>query len=239
MTEPSPSQLALSHVTAGYGLTRVLEDLSLDLAVGECMSVIGRNGVGKTTLLATVMGHTDLHAGAVRFNGVDISSLPVYQRARAGIAYVPQEREIFPSLTVRENLYMAARPGHWHESSVCALFPNLRDRLNYAGSQLSGGEQQMLAVARALMANPSLLLMDEPCEGLAPVIVEALVQVLAELRQAGGLSIVLVEHNTRVALDFAARTVVMDRGMIAYDGSSDALKADPAALERLIGVSQS
>ncbi len=238
MAEQAQSKLALSKVTAGYGITSVLENLSLDLGAGESISIIGRNGVGKTTLLATIMGHTALHAGAIRFNGADISPLPIYQRARAGIGYVPQEREIFPSLTVRENLHMAARPGHWNESTVCALFPNLRERLYHAGSQLSGGEQQMLSVARALMANPALLLMDEPCEGLAPVIVEAFVRVLAELRQTGGLSIVLVEHNTRVALDFASRTVVMDRGMIVYDGASEELKADPAQLERLIGVAQ-
>ncbi|ETW98374.1 MAG: branched-chain amino acid ABC transporter [Candidatus Entotheonella factor] len=230
--------LELADVSAGYGATNVLERLSLALAPSESLSIIGRNGVGKTTLLATMMGHTDLHAGAIRLNGADISRLPVYQRARLGIAYVPQEREIFPSLTVRENLHMAARPGKWNEATVTDLFLNLRDRLQQPGGQLSGGEQQMLAVARALMANPSLLLMDEPCEGLAPVIVESLVEVLTELRQSEGLSIVLVEHNTRVALDFAARTVVMDRGQIVYDGSSEGLKQDAAQLERLIGVTQ-
>ncbi len=238
MSEALPNVLELADVTAGYGVASVLENLSLDLAPSESISIIGRNGVGKTTLLATIMGHTALHAGVIRFNGADIARLPVYQRVRHGIGYVPQEREIFPSLTVRENLHMAARPGKWNETTVTDLFINLRDRLHQAGGQLSGGEQQMLAVARALMANPRLLLMDEPCEGLAPVIVEALVQVLTELRQSEGLSIVLVEHNTRVALDFAERTAVMDRGQIVYDGASEVLKRDPAQLERLIGVTQ-
>ncbi len=239
---PDNKVLELADITAGYGATRVLDHLSFGIDSGESISVIGRNGVGKTTLLATIMGHTQLHTGAIHFNGTDISHLPIYQRARTGIGYVPQEREIFPSLTVRENLYMAARPGHgardWNEETVCDLFPNLRKRLHHAGSQLSGGEQQMLAVARALMANPTLLLMDEPCEGLAPVIVDTLVGVLAELRHSGGLSIILVEHNTRVALDFADRTVVMDRGQIVYDGASAVLKGDPAQLERFIGVTQ-
>lgn len=238
MSDAPQHVLELVDVTAGYGVTSVLEHLSLGLAPSESISVIGRNGVGKTTLLATIMGHTTLHAGTIRCNDVDISRLPVYQRARNGIGYVPQEREIFPSLTVRENLHMAARPGKWNEAAVTNLFTNLRDRLHQAGGQLSGGEQQMLAVARALMANPSLLLMDEPCEGLAPVIIEALAEVLTELRQTEGLSIVLVEHNTRVALDFAERTVVMDRGQIVYDGASETLKRDPAQLERLIGVTQ-
>ncbi len=238
MSEVPQPMLELAHVAAGYGATNVLENLSLDLAPSESISIIGRNGVGKTSLLATMMGHTALHAGTIRFNGADISRLPVYQRVRRGIAYVPQEREIFPSLTVRENLHMAARPGPWNEGKVTSLFRNLQSRLHQSGGRLSGGEQQMLAVARALMANPSLLLMDEPCEGLAPVIVEALVEVLTELRQSEGLAIVLVEHNTRVALDFAERTVVMDRGQIVYDGASDVLKRDPAQLDRLIGVTQ-
>jgi branched-chain amino acid transport system ATP-binding protein len=238
MFEAPPKLLELVDVTAGYGATNVLEHLSLDLAPSESISIIGRNGVGKTTLLATIMGHTAVHAGAIRLNGADISRLPVYQRARKGIAYVPQEREIFSSLTVRENLYIAARPGKWNESTVTDVFLHLRDRLHQPGGRLSGGEQQMLAVARALMSNPSLLLMDEPCEGLAPVMVEALVEVLTELRQSEGLSIVLVEHNTRVALDFAERTLVMDRGQIVYDGASETLKRDVVQLERLIGVRQ-
>jgi len=230
------SALELRHVTAGYGETLVLEDVDLALERGESLSVIGRNGVGKSTLLATVMGHTTLHGGEVRLDGRPLDRVPVYRRARSGLGFVPQEREIFPSLSVRENLEIAARPGAWTPARVFELFPNLRARLGNAGDQLSGGEQQMLSIARALLTNPSVLLMDEPTEGLAPVIVEALTGVLLRLRQEGALSIVLVEQNSHVALAFSARTVVMDKGRIVYDGASSALRADPERLARLIGV---
>jgi branched-chain amino acid transport system ATP-binding protein len=228
--------LSLRHVSAGYGETVVLEDINLALAQGESLSVIGRNGVGKTTLLATVMGHTTLHRGAVTFGGERLDRVPVFRRARRGIGWVPQEREIFPSLSVRENLTIGARPGHWTPDRVFELFPNLGARLSNMGNQLSGGEQQMLSIARALLTNPSLLLMDEPTEGLAPVIVEALTAVLLRLRGEGALSIVLVEQNSRVALAFSSRTVVMDKGRIVYDGESAALSADPERLAGLIGV---
>ena len=228
--------LALRHVSAGYGDTVVLEDVSLALAAGESISVIGRNGVGKSTLLATVMGHTTLHGGEVLLGGASLARVPVFRRARSGLGFVPQEREIFPSLTVRENLAVGARPGPWTAERVFDLFPNLGARLSHAGSLLSGGEQQMLSIARALVTNPSVLLMDEPTEGLAPVIVEALAAVLARLSTEGALSIVLVEQNSRVALAFSSRTVVMDKGRIVYDGASAALSADPARLAALIGV---
>jgi branched-chain amino acid transport system ATP-binding protein len=228
--------LALRHVSAGYGDTVVLEDVSLALEAGESISVIGRNGVGKSTLLATVMGHTTLHGGEVLLGGVSLARVPVFRRARSGLGFVPQEREIFPSLTVRENLAVGARPGPWTAERVFDLFPNLGARLSHAGSLLSGGEQQMLSIARALVTNPSVLLMDEPTEGLAPVIVEALAAVLARLSAEGALSIVLVEQNSRVALAFSARTVVMDKGRIVYDGASAALAADPERLAKLIGV---
>ena len=228
--------LALRHVSAGYGDTVVLEDVSLALQAGESISVIGRNGVGKTTLLATLMGHTTLHGGEVRLGGASLVRVPVFRRARSGIGFVPQEREIFPSLSVRENLTVGARPGPWTQERVFDLFPNLGARLSHAGSQLSGGEQQMLSIARALLTNPAVLLMDEPTEGLAPVIVEALAGVLARLRAEGALSIVLVEQNSRVALAFSARTVVMDKGRVVYDGSSAALAADGERLAKLIGV---
>ena len=228
--------LALRHVSAGYGDTVVLEDVNLALHAGESVSVIGRNGVGKTTLLATVMGHTTLHGGEMTLGGVSLARVPVFRRARSGIGFVPQEREIFPSLTVRENLEVGARPGPWTQQRVFDLFPNLGARLSHAGSQLSGGEQQMLSIARALRTNPSVLLMDEPTEGLAPVIVEALAAALARLSAEGALSIVLVEQNSRVALAFSARTVVMDKGRIVYDGASAALAADPERLAKLIGV---
>ena len=229
--------LALRHVSAGYGETVVLEDIDLTLAPGESISVIGRNGVGKTTLLATVMGHTTLHRGEVVLDGASLNRVPIFRRARRGIGWVPQEREIFPSLSVRENLTIGARPGHWTPEQVFELFPNLGARLSHMGNQLSGGEQQMLSIARALLTNPSILLMDEPTEGLAPVIVEALAAVLQRLRGERTLSIVLVEQNSRVALAFSSRTVVMDKGRIVYDGASASLSADPERLAALIGVS--
>ncbi|MGH8680905.1 MAG: ABC transporter ATP-binding protein [Burkholderiales bacterium] len=231
-----PDALALRGVSAGYGETVVLEGIDLALPAGESLSVIGRNGVGKSTLLATVMGHTTLHAGEIALDGRRIDAAPVHRRALAGLGFVPQEREIFSSLSVRENLELGARPGHWTLARVFELFPNLKERLGHAGNHLSGGEQQMLAIARALMTNPSVLLMDEPTEGLAPLIVEALTEVLLTLRAQGGLSIVLVEQNSRVALAFSERTVVMDKGRIVYDGPSARLRDDPDYLASLIAA---
>jgi branched-chain amino acid transport system ATP-binding protein len=230
--------LALRQVFAGYGETVVLEDINLTLAQGESISIIGRNGVGKTTLLATVMGHTTLHHGEVLLNGEVVSRMRPYRRALSGLGFVPQEREIFPSLSVRENLEVAARAGHWTQDRVFELFPNLRERLSNMGNQLSGGEQQMLSIARALLTNPTVLLMDEPTEGLAPVIVEALTAVLLRLRQEGGLSIVLVEQNSRVALAFSARAVVLDKGRMVYDGDTATLREDPERLAQLVGVAE-
>jgi branched-chain amino acid transport system ATP-binding protein len=230
------SALELQHVSAGYGETVVIEDIDLTLTPGECVSVIGRNGVGKTTLLATVMGHTTLHAGDVILDGQNLDSMPCYRRALTGIGFVPQEREIFSSLTVRENLDVAARPGPWTLPRVFELFPRLGERLDNRGTQLSGGEQQMLSIARALLTNPSILLMDEPTEGLAPVLVETLTAVLARLRAENALSIILVEQNSRVALTFSPRTVILDNGRIVYDGESEPLRADPERLAKLIGI---
>jgi branched-chain amino acid transport system ATP-binding protein len=228
--------IELEEVSAGYGETVVLEKVRLSLNDGESVSVIGRNGVGKTTLVATIMGHTTLHGGSLRLHGREIGTFPPYRRAQAGLGYVPQEREIFPSLTLRENLEVAARPGRWTMSEAFNLFPRLAARQSNRGNQLSGGEQQMLAIARALMGNPSVLLMDEPSEGLAPVIVEELVRAVKELAQADGLTLLLVEQNSRLALDVSPRTVVMNRGRIVYDGASATLKADAARLDRLIGL---
>jgi len=228
--------LRLRQVSAGYGETVVLEAVEFALEAGESVSVIGRNGVGKTTLLATVMGHTTLHHGEISLNGENLARVPIHQRARRGLGYVPQEREIFPSLSVRENLELGARPGEWNTARVYELFPNLRERRDHAGNHLSGGEQQMLAIARALMTNPSLLLMDEPTEGLAPVIVEALTAVLLRLRKHAGLAMVLVEQNSRVALAFSERAIVMDKGRIVYDGSSARLREDPEYLASLIAA---
>ena len=233
MAEPA---LALDNVRAGYGETVVLEDVKFSLAPGETVSIIGRNGVGKSTLLATVMGHTTLHGGHVRLHGHDISRTATYKRVHAGLGYVPQEREIFPSLTLRENLEVAARPGHWTYQTVCELFPRLAERAGNMGNQLSGGEQQMLAIGRALIGNPTVLLMDEPSEGLAPVIVEELARAIKRLAAAGKLAMIVVEQNSRLALSIAPRVVVMDRGRIVYDGAREALRNDPAKLEGFIGV---
>jgi branched-chain amino acid transport system ATP-binding protein len=230
------SALVLDNVRAGYGETVVLEDIRFNLGASETVSIIGRNGVGKTTLLATVMGHTALHGGHLSLHGKDISTLATYRRVAAGLGYVPQEREIFPSLTLRENLEVAARPGSWTIDKVFELFPWLAERAGNRGNQLSGGEQQMLAIGRALIGNPTVLLMDEPSEGLAPVIVEELARAVKRLTQAGGLATILVEQNSRLALDIASRAVVMDRGRIVYDGPSETLRNDHAKLEQLIGV---
>jgi branched-chain amino acid transport system ATP-binding protein len=232
------SAIELRNVSAGYGETVVLENINLAVAAGESISVIGRNGVGKTTLLATVMGHTTLHRGEIMLDGRSLVGMPVYRRAAAGLGFVPQEREIFASLTVLENLEVGTRPGNWTQERVFELFPQLKERLGSRGNQLSGGEQQMLSIARALLTNPAVLLMDEPTEGLAPVIVETLTAVLTRLRGDSGLSIVLVEQNSRVALEFSERTVVMNKGRIVYDGPSAALRSDPERLTQLVGVAE-
>jgi branched-chain amino acid transport system ATP-binding protein len=230
------AELELDNVRAGYGETVVLEDLRLTIAPGETVSIIGRNGVGKSTLLLTIMGHTTLHGGRILLKGQDISRIVTYRRVSAGLGLVPQEREIFPSLSVRENLDVAARPGFWTYKTVCELFPRLAERASNRGNQLSGGEQQMLAIGRALIGNPKVLLMDEPSEGLAPVIVEELARAIKRLAAGGELAMIVVEQNSRVALDIAARAVVMDRGRIVYDGDSATLRNDPAKLEGFIGV---
>jgi branched-chain amino acid transport system ATP-binding protein len=230
--------LELRQVSAGYADTVVLKDINLAVAPGESISVIGRNGVGKTTLLATVMGHTTVHNGDILLHGRNVTRGPVHRRALSGLGFVPQEREIFPSLTVRENLRVGARLGEWTEERVYQLFPNLKERRGSLGHQLSGGEQQMLSIARALLTNPSVLLLDEPTEGLAPVIVEQLTAALRRLRKERTMSIVLVEQNSRVALSFSSRTVVMDKGRIVYDAASVKLQSDPEGLTRLIGVAR-
>jgi branched-chain amino acid transport system ATP-binding protein len=237
------SGLRLTQVEAGYGDTIVLEDVSLALPGGGTLAVLGRNGVGKTTLLATIMGHTALRKGRIEFAGRDISRLPAYRRARLGIGFVPQEREIFPSLTVEENLLVAERAASrqdkgaaWSLEKIYALFPSLAERRNNRGNQLSGGEQQMLAIGRALMGNPKLMLMDEPLEGLAPVIVDAVLAGLIRLKGEGGLSLLLVEQHARLALEFAENAIVLDRGRIVFSGPSDDLLTAPDRLETLMGV---
>jgi branched-chain amino acid transport system ATP-binding protein len=228
---------ALHDVSSGYGETVVLDRVSLAVAEGGALSVLGRNGVGKTTLLASVLGHTTLHAGRIVFRDQAIERLRPFRRARLGIGYVPQEREIFPSLTVEENLSVAARNGGpWTRERVFDLFPALAARRRNMGNQLSGGEQQMLAIGRALMGNPSLLLLDEPLEGLAPVIVDALLAALHRLRASDGPAMVLVEQHARLALEFSERAVILDRGRIVFDGESRTLLDDAQRLARLIGV---
>ncbi len=229
--------LALHEVSAGYNETMVLERVSISLREGGTLAVLGRNGVGKSTLLATVLGHTALHAGQIVFRGRPIDRLRPFQRARLGIGYVPQEREIFPSLTVQENLLVAARSGsRWTRERIYALFPALAERRRNLGNQLSGGEQQMLAIGRALMGDPSLLLLDEPLEGLAPVIVDALLAALHRLREDEGLAMLLVEQHARLALEFAPQAAVLNRGRVVYQGPSHALLADQRRLAELVGV---
>jgi branched-chain amino acid transport system ATP-binding protein len=236
MSETASVGLQLDGVKAGYGETIVLEEISLYLAPGGTLAVLGRNGVGKTTLLATIMGHTALHAGHIRFAGSDVSTVPAYRRARLGIGFVPQEREIFPSLTLEENLMVAVRPGPWSLARVYDLFPALASRRRNRGNHLSGGEQQMLAIGRALMGNPVLLLMDEPLEGLAPVVVDTLLAGLARLKGEAGLALLLVEQHARLALEFADNAMVLDRGAIVFAGPSRDLLDAPDRLEALMGV---
>jgi branched-chain amino acid transport system ATP-binding protein len=228
--------LQLDGVTAGYGPSVVLEDISLSLPDGGCLALLGRNGVGKSSLLLTLMGLTQLHRGSIRWRGAEIGRLPAHRRAQAGIGWVAQEREIFPSLTVEENLEVAARPGRWTLAAIYDLFPRLAERHRNRGNHLSGGEQQMLAIARALMTNPSLLLLDEPLEGLAPVIVEELARAISRMRAEEGVALVLVEQHAKIALALTESAVVLERGRIVHRAASAALLADHGTLERLLGL---
>jgi len=226
--------LTLEDVRAGYGETVVIEEIGFSLPERGSLSVLGRNGVGKTTLLATIMGHTTFHAGAIAYQGKPIEKLPVYERNRLGVGFVPQTRDIFPSLSVEENLTVAARPGRWTIERVYDLFPRLADRRRHWGNQISGGEQQMLATGRALMGNPSLLLMDEPLEGLAPIVVELLLAALQRLIREDSLAVVLVEQHAKLALEVTQSALVLNRGRIAYSGPSADLLADPQRLTSLV-----
>ena len=226
--------LSLAQVSAGYGDTVVLEDVDVELPERGALAVLGRNGVGKTTLLATIMGHTTFHSGRMTFKGAPIAHRPVYERSKLGIGYVPQEREIFPSLSLEENLLVAERPGRWNLAAVYKLFPRLEERKAARGNQLSGGEQQMLAIGRALMGNPSLLLMDEPLEGLAPIIVEALLISLKRLVSDDSLALVLVEQHAKRALQVTENAIVLNRGRVSYSGRSAELLADPQRLAALV-----
>jgi len=225
--------LELKGVRAGYGEAVVLDDVSLEVPDDGSLAVLGRNGVGKSTLLMTIMGFTQLHLGKIFFFGKEITTLPPHRRAQLGIGWVAQEREVFPSLTVEENLTVAARPGRWSLAKVYELFPRLRERKANMGNQLSGGEQQMLAIARALMTNPRLLLLDEPLEGLAPIIVEELAGALGKME---GTARVLVEQHTEIALGLTQDAVVVERGRIVHRARSAEFARDAETLERLVGL---
>ncbi|GAA0219539.1 hypothetical protein GCM10009125_05590 [Castellaniella daejeonensis] len=228
--------LRLENVWAGYGDAVVLEDVSLSLAAGESLALLGRNGMGKTTLLATLMGVTRLRRGRIVFQDEDIAQVPSHRRAQAGLGWVPQERDIFRSLTVEENLTVVARPGEWNVKRVYDMFPRLRERRSNLGSQLSGGEQQMLAMGRALMLNPKILLLDEPLEGLAPLIAQELLHIIDRMVAEGRMAVILVEQHARQILPITRQALVLERGRVVYSGSSAELLDDGAALERWLGA---
>jgi len=229
--------LEIKDLRGGWSETTVVDELSISVRAKETVAILGRNGVGKTTLLELITGRCRRHSGRVVFDGKDISGLQTQRRAQLGIGYVPQTREVFPSLSVRENITVAARSGFWTESRLLELFPSLARRSSNFAGQLSGGEQQMLAIARALAGNPKLLLMDEPSEGLAPVVVEQLVAAMRELTTSGSLSIILVEQRADIGLELSDRYVVVDRGKIVNEGDSRALIGNDAKIGELIGLS--
>jgi len=236
MGDESAPILKLQQVTAGYGDAVVLNDISLEIGNHGALAVLGRNGVGKSTLMLTIMGFTQMKAGHVFWRGEDISKQPPHWRAKHGIAWVAQEREIFPSLTVEENLTVAAHGSEWTLDTIYGMFPRLAERKRNMGNQLSGGEQQMLAIARALMTNPSLLLLDEPFEGLAPVIVEELINAVKLMLSGRKLAIVLVEQHTDVALELTTDAIVLERGAVMHRATSPDLLKDTATLERYVGL---
>jgi len=233
MAEPI---LKLQGVSAGYGDALVLDDVSFEMPEGGSLGVLGRNGVGKSTLFLTIMGYTTFRRGSIVWRGQDITRMPPHRRALLGIGWVAQEREIFPSLTVEENLTVAARAGRWDLNAIFELFPRLRERRMNMGNQLSGGEQQMLAMARALMTNPALLLLDEPMEGLAPVIVEELAAAIGQMMADEGTAVILAEQNARLVLSLTKDAIVLERGAIVHRSVSADLLKDTATLDRFIGL---
>ncbi|HET9579833.1 MAG TPA: ABC transporter ATP-binding protein [Usitatibacter sp.] len=228
--------LHLVGVTSGYAGAVVVEHATVRVDRGESVALLGRNGVGKTTLLMTIMGLTRHHGGGIFWDGRDVAAWPAHARAAAGIGWVPQERRVWPSLTVAEHLDAVARPGPWSVERVHRLFPRLAERAHHLGSQLSGGEQQMLAIARALVTNPRLLLLDEPMEGLAPILVQELAGVLAQLVESGDMAMLWVEQHAELALSLSTRALVMERGRIVHEAASAQLLRDPATLERWLAV---
>jgi branched-chain amino acid transport system ATP-binding protein len=234
--QSSAPLLALSDIRAGYGAGVVLDGVSFELPEHGSLAVLGRNGVGKSTLILTIMGYTQVGRGRILWRGEDITGNAPHRRARAGIGWVAQEREIFSTLTVEENLTVASREGRWNLAAVFDLFPRLAERRRNFGNQLSGGEQQMLAIARALMTNPALLLLDEPLEGLAPIVVEELAAAIRRMTSESGDAFILVEQHADVALSLTQSALVLERGRIVHSGPSAKLLADHAALDRLVGL---
>jgi branched-chain amino acid transport system ATP-binding protein len=230
--------LAIANLSAGYGGAAVLHDVSLTLQQGRSLAVLGRNGMGKTTLLNSIVGVTRHMGGTLALAGRNITALAPERRAVAGVGWVPQERNIFRSLTVEENLTAVARPGPWNAGRIYAMFPRLQERRRNMGDQLSGGEQQMLAIGRALVLNPRLLLLDEPTEGLAPIIVEELLAVLRRLIRDEGLSALVVEQHARTILDVTDQAVILERGRIVHTAASAVLRDDAGTLERYLGVAR-
>jgi branched-chain amino acid transport system ATP-binding protein len=228
--------LRIDNLSAGYGEAVILHGIGLSLAQGETLALLGRNGTGKTTLMNTIAGATRQHAGSIRLDGVDLHRLPSHQRAAVGVGWVPQERDIFKSLTVLENLTAVARPGAWTPERVFGLFPRLAERKSNSGNQLSGGEQQMLAVGRALVLNPKLLLLDEPLEGLAPIIVEELLRAISRITRDEGLSAIIVEQHPQAILAISHQAVVLDQGRVIHRGSASDLQAQLALLDSLLGI---
>ena len=228
--------LVMRQVSAGYGDAVVIADIDLNLRQGESLAVLGRNGTGKTTLLNTIIGVTRQRGGRIHLAGRDLTKLRPDLRAAAGIGWVPQERNIFRSLTVEENLTAVARPGPWTVARAYDMFPRLRERRTNLGNQLSGGEQQMLAIARALVLNPKLVLLDEPTEGLAPIIIEELLAALNRIIREEGMSAIIVEQHAQKILKVTDNAVILDRGTIVHAGSSRTLIEDPAPLELHLGV---
>ena len=228
--------LELNNVWAGYGDATVLEDISFSLDPGASLALLGRNGMGKSTLLATLMGAARQTRGSIRFDGRDLTVVPSHRRAQAGLGWVPQERDIFASLSVEENLTVVARSGPWNLKKVYATFPRLKERRVNMGNQLSGGEQQMLAMGRALMINPRLLLLDEPLEGLAPLIAQELLGVIACMVRDGSMAVILVEQHAQQILPITRQAIVLERGGIVHQGMSEELADNPGLLDRWLGV---